>query len=302
MNDADRQLVELASTQDQVFTRAQALEAGLTYNGIARRLAAERLVAVGPRALTFGGVSLSWRGKLRAGLFDLGGGALVSGESAAALHGLDGFEPGPLVFLVPRTHRFRRTVGTVTSSAELNGLDRTVRPGLPTTSGTRTVIELLGRVSQTALGNALDSAYRLGLTTAEAVERRLGALGRSGRAGVNDLDAVLELRGVQSWLERLFLELVATAGLPPPDLQRVYRRDGRHVARVDFDFTPLPLVVEVGGRRGYMSATERQRQERRRNELQLLARTVFCFTTEDVRDDPTYVIATLTEALLARAS
>jgi hypothetical protein len=36
-------------------------------------------------------------------------------------------------------------------------------------------------------------------------------------------------------------------------MQRTYRREGIHVARVDFDFTPLPIVVEVGGRRGYFT-------------------------------------------------
>lgn len=58
-------------------------------------------------------------------LLDLGADALVSAESAAALHGPDGFEPGPLVFLVPRVARCRQTIGTVISTPHLNGLDRT---------------------------------------------------------------------------------------------------------------------------------------------------------------------------------
>ena len=70
-----------------------------------------------------------------------------------------------------------------------------------------------------------------------------------------------------------------------------------HVARVDFDFSPLPVVVEVGGQRGYMSATERRRQEHRRNQLQLLGQVIYFFTTEDVSGDPAYVVATLTKGI-----
>jgi hypothetical protein len=111
------------------------------------------------------------------------------------------------------------------------------------------------------------------------------------------LDAVLADAGVQSFLERRFLQLIRRAGLPTPALQRVHRRGSRLVARVDFDFAPLPVVVEVGGQRGYLTRTERQRQERRRSELQLLGRIVYFFTYEDVTDDPTYVVATLRSAL-----
>ena len=53
------------------------------------------------------------------------------------------------------------------------------------------------------------------------------------------------------------------------------------------------MLVEVGGRRGYLSADERRRQEHRRNELQLLGKVVYFFTTEDVVNDGAYVVATV---------
>jgi hypothetical protein len=118
-------------------------------------------------------------------------------------------------------------------------------------------------------------------------------LGRSGRTGVARFDEVMKSAGVESWLERRFLKLIEGSPLPKPSLQRIYRSDGVHIARVDFDFVPLPIVVEVGGCRGYLSAAERRRQEHRRNELQLLGKVIYFFTTEDVTSDPEYVIATL---------
>ena len=302
MNDADRRLAAIAALQRQVVTRDQALAAGLSHSGISRRVASGLLVVHGPRTLHFVGSSLDWRGRLLAGLLDLGDGALVTGRSAAMLHGLDGFEEGPLQFLVSAGLRRRRPVGRVFSTPSIGPLDRATVDGLAVTSGTRTVLELIGRVSERELGNALDSALRKGVTAPAMLLRRLDELGRQGRRGVAAFDRVMGSAGVQSWLERQFLELIERAGLPRPALQRTYRHDGRHVARVDFDFEPRPVLVEVGGRRGYLSADERRRQEHRRNELQLLGKVVYFFTTEDVTDNAGYVIDTVRQALQQAAA
>lgn len=299
MNDADHRLVAIAAEQRQVFTRPQAREAGLAQNTITRRLADQRFVRVGACTLTFSGVNLDWRGRLQAGLLDLGAGALIAGEAAAALHGLDGYAEGPLVYLVDRRRRNARTLGDVLTSSSIAPHDRVLVDGLDVTSPTRTIVTLIGRVDRRRLGNAFDSACRMRLTTPAVIDRRLDELGRRGRAGIVDYDAMRQIGEVQSWLEREFLRTIAGSGLPRPALQRTYRRDGVHIARVDFDFAPLPIVVEVGGRRGYLSLGERQRQERRRNELQLLGTTIYFFTTEDVRDDKRYVVETITRALRA---
>ena len=75
--------------------------------------------------------------------------------------------------------------------------------------------------------------------------------------------------------------------------------DGNHVARVDFDFGPKPVIVEVGGRQGHLSFDERRRQEHRRNELQLLGKTIYFFCTEDVVEDRSYVLTTVRRGLAA---
>jgi len=154
------------------------------------------------------------------------------------------------------------------------------------------VLQLIDLVTRRELGNAMDSAIRKGLTAPVVLRTRLRRLGRRGRAGVTLFDDMMDSDGVQSWLERQFLKLIREAGLPQPATQRIYRDDGKHVARVDFDFEPAPIVAEVGGKRGYMSAVDRRCQEHRRNELQLLGRTVYFFTTEDVSEDVPYVLST----------
>jgi hypothetical protein len=94
MNDAERALAKVAATQRQV-TRAQAVAAGLSPNGVSRRVANGLLVAAGTHTLTFTGVCLDWHGRLQAGLLDLGPGALVAAEAAAALRPVDRDRLGP---------------------------------------------------------------------------------------------------------------------------------------------------------------------------------------------------------------
>lgn len=255
----------------------------------------------GNRALKFAGTDLTYRGQLKAGLIDLGPDAVVSGRAAAALFELDGFEEGALEFLQLRTQRYRTTSGFVTSTIEIPRLDRTNVDGLACTSGTRTVVQLLLTGSEREIGNALDSATRKHLTAPSVVRRRLDELGTQGRSGVAVFNRVMESAGVQSWLQRQFLRLLKSARLPKPHLQRTYRSDGEHIARVDFDFDPIPVIVEVAGRRGYLSFDERRRQERRRDALQLVGKTVYFFTTEDVVETGSYVLTTVRHAIALAA-
>ena len=98
-------------------------------------------------------------------------------------------------------------------------------------------------------------------------------------------------------LERRFLTLVREAGLPRPTPQVIHRRDGRAIARVDFLFDDLGVVVEVSGRKGHSSPAERARDAQRRNELQELGRLVYEYTWEDVNGHGDWVAETLRHRL-----
>jgi very-short-patch-repair endonuclease len=226
-----------------------------------------------------------------AGLLDLGDDALVSHRSAAALHGFDGFDPGPVEFLQPRERRGTGAGWRVHTTTRLERIDRVEVEGFRCTSASRTIVDLAGSVLVRALERAIDSAVRDGLTSPTFLAHRLSAL-RHGR-GVRLLDRLLVDAGGHSDLERRFLQLVRVAGLPSPIRQRTFRNQARRVIRVDFSFEPRPLIVEVSGRRGHSSDAERAKDAQRRNELQHLGFVVLEFTNRQVRDEPGYVIATL---------
>jgi hypothetical protein len=296
MREADRRLAAVAARQRNVASREDVTASGLSPKALHRRVASGLLVPVGTKAFTFAGVELDWHGRLQAGLYDLGSDALVAGRAAAALLGFDGFGPGPLSYYLPRQLRGRCTAGVVRSGPPVHPLDRTVVEGLACASAALTVLHLAADVSERELGNALDSAVRLRLTSVDHLARRLATYRSKGVQGVEQLDRVVAEAGVESWLERRFLRLVREAGLPVPQLQRVHRSGGRHVARVDFDFAPLPFVAELAGQRGYLSRRDRQRQERRRNQLQLTGTVAYFFTYEDVVEEPAVVLRTLDAA------
>lgn len=77
----------------------------------------------------------------------------------------------------------------------------------------------------------------------------------------------------------------------------MHRKGGRHIARVDFLFEDAGVVVEVSGRLGHTTPTERARDAQRRNELQDIGRRVFEYTWEDVTQRPGMVKRTLIERL-----
>jgi len=80
----------------------------------------------------------------------------------------------------------------------------------------------------------------------------------------------------------------------------IHRKNSRHIARVDFLFEKEGVVVEVSGRLGHTTPTERARDAQRRNELQDIGRRVFEYTWDDVTNQASMVKRTLTERLAPR--
>jgi len=245
------------------------------------------------RAFTVAGTPPSWEQQLAAGLLDLGREAIVSHRAAAALHGFDGFGPTSIEYTVPRATGGAESAWRVHTSRTLDRIDRCSIGMFRCTTASRTIIDLARTGSPAELERAIDSAIRDGLSSPGFLHRRLSALRGSGRAGVRLLDELLVDSGGHSDLERTFLRLVREAGLPRPTCQRIFRRDGRTLARVDFSFEPSPVIAEVSGRRGHSSDAERAKDGRRRNELQHLGHIVLDFTDGQVRHDPAYVVHTL---------
>ena len=184
---------------------------------------------------------------------------------------------------MPRTRRHSGAPFRVHSTERFPPIDRVKIDGYPCTSATRTIIDLArASIPTVRLEAAIDSAIRSGASAAVVLAKRLADLRGPGRWGARKLDDLLVDSGGHTLLERRFLELMRTAGLPRPTTQVVHRDGGRTFARVDFLFDPFDVVVEVSGRKGHASDAERAKDAQRRNELQDIGRKVYEYTYHQV--------------------
>jgi len=234
---------------------------------------------------------------------DVGEPCWLSGPTAAALHGFDGFVlRRPLHVTIPRGRNVRRIGVVVHTSTVLPPIDRETVSGLPITSPTRTLIDLAGE-EPARLAAALDSALRDGLTSDDLLHRRITALRAKGRHGVPNLLAAVDghevTRGGHSWLEREYLRLIAGAGLPRPATQATLSKAADRLVRVDCWFRGTPVVVELLGYRFHRSKLQLARDTERLNALLTDGFAPYQFTYDQVVTVPDVVLET-TEQALAR--
>ncbi len=290
----DTALTNLAADQDGVVTTAQLRDVGIS-TWQQNRLVADGVIGrIAPRVYALRGSPDTHRRRLRAGLLCLGERSWVSFEAAAALHGLDRSDPRAVEFTIDRGRRPAIVPFVVHTTTRLRPIDHLVVDGLRTMSATRTVFDLaLARAHPRRIEAAIDSAVRLHLSSPEVILRQLGDLRGSGRWGCLRVEEMLTDAGGHTMLERRFLELVREAGLPRPRTQVVFRADDRNVARVDFLFDRLGVVVEVSGQKGHAAPSDRLRDAQRRNELQDLGYRVYEYTYDEVVKHSTFVRNTL---------
>jgi very-short-patch-repair endonuclease len=290
-------LAARAADHHRVFTRADARSAGVSDDWRFRLLERAALTRLGANSFCFAGTPTTWHSQLVAGLADLGPEAVIAGRPAGALLQLDGFTPGGVEFLVPRTQRRRCSAGTVHSTGRpMRPADRVMVDDLAVISASRLIIEgARFRLSKLELENATDSAIRLGWTSAAYLQRQFAEMRGSGLRGARMLDQVLGISGVESKLERDFLRLIRRAGFREPDVQVVHRDGGRTIARVDFRFDSV--IIEVAGHGTHATRRQRQRDAQRHTELTLAGLTVLTFTYEDLHERPTWVLEQVRRAL-----
>ena len=101
----------------------------------------------------------------------------------------------------------------------------------------------------------------------------------------------------QSQLEDEFLRILQAAGVELPISQvRIVKRGGRTVARVDFVYLDLRLIIELDGERYHTDRNTFRSDRRRQNELIQEGYRILRFTAWDVFAAPDYVIAQVVAA------
>jgi hypothetical protein len=288
---------EVAATQHGAISRRQLTAIGVGLGERRSWVDRRALVRIGPQSYVLPASADTWMRAVWCAQLDLDGRGFVAGRTAARLHQLDGFDRHDRIeLLVPRRFRGLDSPWFVCStSSDLSIASGVIVDGIRCLTAERLILESpLFDFDRIETENAIDGALRL----RKVSEPRLRSAAVLTHSRILR-DAMVDTGG-ESSLERRFLALVRLAGLPRPQLQRVFRDGTTVVARVDALF-PGGIVVEVEGHTTHSSRQQRESDEKRRNALVRRGLTVTVFTFGHVTREPAYVCAELRAIVAARS-
>lgn len=121
--DPDRSLDKCAARQYGVFSRKQAVRAGLTSKMIHTRLASGAWIRLAPSVFAMASAPPKWERQMAAALLSRDG-SIAAGASAAFLHEFEGFTAGRPVIMVQRGRQCAIASGGCDSEPSIR-IDRT---------------------------------------------------------------------------------------------------------------------------------------------------------------------------------
>jgi len=262
---------ELAAARHGALSRSQAAEHGLTRDVIRRMLRDGVIDEPVPGVLVARGAPPTWHQRLVVATMASRGAGVAGYRSAAALHGMDGYAPGP-VELVVTTSRHIELPGLVMHRGPLDpSLEVLELDGVRCTSIARTLCDLGNVDPMERVRLAFEWAWRRGTSlvwlrhTAERMKgpRRRGplvllALLAEAERHVRPTESVLEVR-----VEEVINSLPGIVRQ-----HRVCRPDGTEIGRVDFAVPDLRIAIEAHSREHHFGPAPEADDADREAELQ----------------------------------
>ncbi len=289
--DIDRQIERLAGRQHGAFSRQQAFEIGASERFVQRRLGDGSWVRVVPGVMVLPGSTGSWLRECKVGELSVVESA-IGGFTAAALHQLNGFRPGPIELVAPVNSYCRHPTAVVHRYA---GASITTVDGIAVTTIAQTVFDIGARVRPWRLERIIDDAIVGGRLGVEELEERLAFYVNSRRAGLPALRALIGERSSTGWvppeseLEAILLRVLARL----PGRPRVVRQAplpfwSRRPGRVDVLLPDHRVIIEADGRRWHTRVADFDSDRWRDNQAAANGHRVMRFTwvhLHDLADD-----------------
>ena len=276
------------------------LSAGLSHRQIDLRLRSGVWRRLVPTVYRPAELPATWHQRVMAACLWAGAGSAASHRTAAALLRIPGFGRGGIEITTSR--RLKRS-GVVVHRRRLRPNDVIRVDGINITCVPMTLVDLGSIESLDRLETAIDDILIRGLVTTDRLQAALDG-NLKGTPGATALRRVLEAYNhapLESPLERGFLRLLRTAGLPEPEIQYPIRDGARLLARVDFAYPELRLAIEVdgyswhGGRKGWAHDVSR------RNELSNKRWSILHITKEHLDGTGSRAVSLVKEARSIRA-
>jgi hypothetical protein len=297
-------LTAKAATQYGVVSAADAAAIKVTRPQLRRLAHSGVLERVARSVFRFAGSGASWHQSVLIAVFDGGPECVASHRTAAALHGFDGFVPGPIEILVPMHVFHRRKHVIVHHTRSLPAVDRARVGPIPVTSKARTLIDLGAVTSADRVEEALDAAERDGEVRRDHLVARYAALRRPGRNGIGAMTHVLRGRldrVPRSVLERRVLRLLDRAGLPTPVIRHWVIVSETVKYELDFAYLDVRLGLESDGHGAHATRRQRAADNVRQARLEDAGWSIRRFTYEQVMYESSAVVAMVRAALRSRS-
>ena len=304
VNDSFLRFTAIAARQHGVVNVSQAQKVGLSWESLSRHVQNGVLLRPFEGVYVVSGSPATWERAVEVAVMASADSAVASHATACHLYGL-ARRPRTIEVTVPGTTR-RTREWTIHRSTDLIPADVRLVQGIPTTKPARTMADVGIPWGGVFAGRCLDEAVRLGLTTDHEVAAVVHRVSRRGRNGVGPIRLVLMTRVgwaglTDSQIESECVRILQAAGVDLPDPQITMRRkDGKVIARVDFVFREVMLVIQIDGW-AYHSDRRSFRSDRRsQNAMVLEGYRVLRFTAFDVMAAPEYVVAQVLAALASQ--
>jgi len=289
-------LAALAEEQAGLFTWKQAREAGYSSWQIRTRLRDGRWRTVLGGILGGAGVADTPSVRDRAVYLAGGAGAVLSGPSAARLHGMDVRAAAFSCVTVPR-RRHLEIDGVRLLREPVPGDDLILLADMLVTTRARTVFDCLRVLPHDDASTLLDRALQKKWITMAGLAGRVTR--HAQRYGAPKLRSLLAQasHGARSEAERLLHSGLRDAGIAGWTANQEVHDTTGLIGVVDIAFRVARLAIEVDGRAWHSAGDRFQRDRSRQNRLVNAGWTVLRFTWQDLTTDLPGVIATIRAAL-----
>ena len=299
MRRADELCMSIFEKQFGLIEREQALKSGMSLAAISRRLTSGRWLKVLPRVYRLAGAPRSWEQSLKAVTLWGGTRCVASHETAAALHGLNVTAPRRMHVQSPTQLQRANVAAHRTRFGQLHTV--TVK-GIPTTSVTRTLVDLSASLPRSSLEKLLDEAIRRGTTDVARLRAELRRCG--GRRGTRLLRRLLAPRDgagerTDSELEDKMLRLIRRARLPEPVIHYNVIQGDEWLGEVDFAYPGARIAIEGHGYRVHSLKRVWENDQRRENDLVQAGWKLLKATHFQLEQHPHLFIETLRSLLRA---
>jgi very-short-patch-repair endonuclease len=290
-----QRLASLATRQHGIVSSRQLQRLGYSKSAIGRAVARAHLHRIHRGVYAVGHADLSVHGHCLAAVAACGSDALLSHSSAGWLWGLLSQCDKPIQVSVPRRGHARLSICAHHAPA-LSGEDRAFRERIPVTALPRTLLDLAATIPCHRLDRAVERSEQLGLFDLLAIDSLLARI--TGHRGAGRLRSALRAYRdpafTRSSLERQFLDLVRSAGLPTPSANMF-------IAGFEIDmYWPLErFAVELDGYEHHRNRVAFERDRLRQEELKLAGIEMIRVTAARIAREPELVMERLA-TLLAR--